>query len=162
MNTSYLRLEGHVLNDSSSILIWLILIRICLFFSIGNLFFSIEKKTFDLALGMGPNIGPVRALEKGLIMYVKSHIHKLFMCYIYVFTEVQPTCSNLRPDGSHFHNLRSIHRLSMLCLTFLVNEEVIIMEIAIDGALMQVGSEVIGRVCLHSNAMGCQFLECFW
>ena len=28
--------------------------------------FSIGKKNFNLALGMGPNIGPVRALEKGL------------------------------------------------------------------------------------------------
>ena len=39
-----------------------------------ELIFSIGKKTFNLALGMGPNIGPVRALEKGLHMVSECNI----------------------------------------------------------------------------------------
>ena len=30
--------------------------------------------------------------------------------------------------------------------------------IPIDGALTQFGPEVIGRVCLHNNVMGCHFM----
>ena len=36
-----------------------------------------------------------------------------------------------------------------------------IQEFALDGAVIQVGSKVIRRVCLHSNAKGCQFHEHF-
>ena len=36
-----------------------------------------------------------------------------------------------------------------------LSEEQITQEFALDGAVMQVGSEVIGRVCLHSNVVGC-------
>ena len=33
--------------------------------------FLIGKKNLNLALGMGPYFGPIRALEKGLIIYVQ-------------------------------------------------------------------------------------------
>ena len=39
------------------------------------------------------------------------------------------------------------------------NKEQIIQEIAIDGTVAQVGSEVIGRVCLQSNATGFHFMH---
>ena len=42
------------------------------------------------------------------------------------------------------------------------NEEQICQEIAIYGAVMHVGPEVIERVCLHSNVMGCQLYACFY
>ena len=40
-------------------------------------------------------------------------------------------------------------------------EEQIVQESALDGTVMQVRSEAFGRVCLNSNARGCQLYECF-
>ena len=34
--------------------------------------FELGKKTFNLALGMGPYFGPMRALEKGLILIIET------------------------------------------------------------------------------------------
>ena len=40
------------------------------------------------------------------------------------------------------------------------NEEQIVQEIALDGAVTQVGSEIIRRVCLQRNVTGWQLHEC--
>ena len=48
-----------------------------------------------------------------------------------------------------------------VCFYTINNEEQLIQEFALDGVMMQVGLEVIRRVCSHSNMTGCQLHECF-
>ena len=71
--TSYLRLEGHVLHDKFIIDLIDFNKNMLNFFN-WEFIFSIGKKPFNLALGIGPNIGPVRALEKGLSLDIFSDI----------------------------------------------------------------------------------------
>ena len=51
--------------------------------------------------------------------------------------------------------LTIFYRLLNVC-----DEEQIMKEFTLDGAVTQVRSEEIGRDCLHSNATGCQLHAC--
>ena len=44
------------------------------------------------------------------------------------------------------------HRILHFFMNY--NEEQIIQELTLDGTVMQVGLEIIGQICYHSNATG--------
>jgi hypothetical protein len=53
-------------------------VTVLVFLEIGNLFLEIGKNGPYLALGMGPNIGPVRLDEKALIYTESDLFDRLF------------------------------------------------------------------------------------